>query len=103
MLSTVNIFFNIFIDGVLPRNTGSLRPNIIANIFTDPEANQPGKKKNKIKRMEAKGKYENRELLLIYIKIKTPSKELLNILKNRELMVNPSPCSKIGLVPAKLS
>jgi hypothetical protein len=53
--------------------------------------------------MEAKGKYENRELLLIYIKIKTPSKELLKILKNRELMVNPSPCSKIGLVPAKLS
>ena len=45
MLSTVNLFFNIFIDGVLPRNTGSLRPNIIANIFTDPEANQPGKKR----------------------------------------------------------
>jgi hypothetical protein len=53
--------------------------------------------------MKTKGKYENRELLLIYSKMKTPSKELLQILKKRELTVNPSPSSKVGLVPAKPS
>jgi hypothetical protein len=36
--------------------------------------------KNSNLRMKTKGKYENRELLLIYLKIKTPSKELLQIL-----------------------
>jgi hypothetical protein len=50
--------------------------------------------KNSNMRMKTKGKYENRELLLIYSKIKTTSKELLQILKNRELTVNPLPLFK---------
>jgi hypothetical protein len=69
----------------------------------DPGERQEKKCKNSNKRMKTKGKYENGELLLIYSKIKTPSKELLQILKNRELTVNPSPCSKVGLVPTKPS
>jgi hypothetical protein len=44
--------------------------------------------------MKTKGKYEKRELLLIYSKIKTLLKELLQILKNRELTVNPLPLFK---------
>jgi len=61
------------------------------------------KVKNSNKRMKTKGKYENRELFLIYSKMKTPSKELLQILKKRELTVNPFSSSKVGLVPAKPS
>jgi hypothetical protein len=45
--------------------------------------------KNSNLRMKTKGNYENRELLLIYSKIKKPSKERFYILKNRELTVNP--------------
>jgi hypothetical protein len=59
--------------------------------------------KNRNKRMKTKGKYKNRELLLIYSKIKTPSKELLQILKNRELTVNPLPLFISRPSTAKLS
>jgi len=99
MLPTVNIFFNIFIDGVLPKNTALWDQTLLQISSRIRRQTSQAKKKNKNKRMETKGKYENRELLLIYTKIKTLSKERLQILKNRELMVNPFPCSKVGQFP----